>query len=61
MDNWHTIRGSKLQCNSTISKQIDFVRIHKKILMIVDLQMKHIHLDIEDFILPNNYGHWIVK
>lgn len=60
MDNWHNIRGSKLQ-KIDINKNIDFNMIHKKILMVVDLQIKRLNPDLEEYLLPNKYGHWVIK
>ena len=58
--NWKTIRGKKMnKLDADMRRRIDFKHIHKKIVCVVQAEMKHI-LTTEPVTFPNSVAKWKV-
>jgi hypothetical protein len=58
-NNWKIKRGSKIKYNEKTRSNIDFENIEKKIIMVVDIQMKNI-IDNQDLNIKNKFSEWVV-
>lgn len=58
-NNWKNKRGSKIKYNEKTRSNIDFENIEKKIIMVVDIQMKNI-IDNQDLNIKNKFSEWVV-
>ena len=61
MNNWNEVRGKKVDNRQTTSKIIDFDKIYKRILIVVDKELSRTILNKEELVLPNKCASWVIN